>query len=245
MSHEPPSESVTNAVRVVSDGYEQKLATLQTGFETAHELWVQERDRAIQMEGALASEKRAVKARDETIATLTAERDQLIEEARGRERRIEELEEKLDAAQTTVYALNKDHRPDFGPYEDPGYFGDYFRDLTGVGNWGPEEPNEKLRSKVIIGIGMAYTLLDPQHARDVGQILIDRASQAEGVEWLEIQRQKRESKAERDALRTALEEVQLRARIMSVADADCGEEVLRDVFANIADVAREALGGKS
>ena len=49
---------------------------------------------------------------------------------------------------------------------------------------------------------------------------------------------------QRDALRTALEEVQLRARIMSVPDADCGEEVLRDVFLHIADFAREALGGK-
>ena len=47
-----------------------------------------------------------------------------------------------------------------------------------------------------------------------------------------------------DALRTALEEVQIRARIMSVPDADCGEEVLRDVFLHIADLAREALGGK-
>ena len=50
---------------------------------------------------------------------------------------------------------------------------------------------------------------------------------------------------ERDALGTTLEEVQLRARIMSVPDADCGEEVLRDVFLHIADRAREALGGKS
>ena len=45
-----------------------------------------------------------------------------------------------------------------------------------------------------------------------------------------------------DALRTALEEVQIRARIMSVPVVDCGEEVLCDVFLQIANLAREALG---